>query len=148
MENKQFNIRVYGLLINEKDQILISDESRGGVFFTKFPGGGLEWGEGIKDCLKREFMEELAIHIEVGNHFYTTDFFIASAFKSSDQLISIYYKVQYDHTNALRFEEYPTPFTVSQERFRWKAISNLTEADFTFPIDKLVAKKLREEFTR
>jgi hypothetical protein len=38
---KQFNIRVYGLLINDEQQNLLSDEYRSGFAFTKFPGGGL-----------------------------------------------------------------------------------------------------------
>ena len=46
------NIRVYGIIINDENQVLLSDELRFGNAFTKFPGGGLEWGEGTKDCLK------------------------------------------------------------------------------------------------
>ena len=41
-----FNVRVYGLLINDQNQILISDEQEYGMQFSKFPGGGLEYGEG------------------------------------------------------------------------------------------------------
>ena len=46
MAEKKFNIRVYGLLINDRNEILVSDEFRMGVFMTKFPGGGLKFGEG------------------------------------------------------------------------------------------------------
>ena len=59
MGMKRFNVRVYGILINESDELLVSDELIKGIQFTKFPGGGLEWGEGIQSCLEREFMEEL-----------------------------------------------------------------------------------------
>ena len=52
MENKRFNIRVYGFLIDE-GCILVTDEFRLGIFMTKFPGGGLIYGEGMIDCLKR-----------------------------------------------------------------------------------------------
>ena len=55
---KKFNIRVYGILINQNKEILVLDETRNGYSFTKFPGGGLEWGEGFKECLEREFEEE------------------------------------------------------------------------------------------
>src|SRR5215212_369920 len=87
----QFNIRAYGILINEQQKVLVSDEFIRGSYFTKFPGGGLEFGEGTRDCLKREFMEEMGLNVKVGDHIYTTDFFQISAFNSSHQIISIYY---------------------------------------------------------
>ena len=70
--SKKFNVRVYGIL--EKDNcVLVSDEDRFGKQFTKFPGGGLEWGEGVEDCLIREFKEELSVDIQVNSLFYLTD---------------------------------------------------------------------------
>ncbi len=54
-----FNIRVYGVLINQQNQVLVSDEYIRGSYYTKFPGGGLELGEGTRNCLKREFKEEM-----------------------------------------------------------------------------------------
>src|SRR6478672_4994784 len=89
----KFNVRVYGLLINENDQVLLSDEEEYGFRFSKFPGGGLEYGEGLIDALKREFVEECNAEVEVLEHFYTTDFFIQSAFNDS-QIISVYYIVR------------------------------------------------------
>ena len=56
---KRFNIRVYGIVVNDRNELLVSDELVKGMQFTKFPGGGLEWGEGTQDCLVREFREEL-----------------------------------------------------------------------------------------
>src|SRR5215510_3718455 len=87
----KFNLRVYGILINEKKQVLVSDEYIRGNYYTKFPGGGLEFGEGTRDCLKREFKEEMDLLVEVGEHIYTTDFFQMSAFNPQHQIISIYY---------------------------------------------------------
>ena len=87
----RFNLRVYGILINEKKQVLVSDEYIRGNYYTKFPGGGLEFGEGTRDCLKREFMEEMNLNVEIGDHIYTTDYFQMSAFNPEHQIISIYY---------------------------------------------------------
>ena len=39
---KKFNIRVYGLYINNENKLLLSDEYFGGKFLTKFPGGLLQ----------------------------------------------------------------------------------------------------------
>jgi 8-oxo-dGTP diphosphatase len=94
MNLKQFfNVRVYGLLINDSNEVLISDEQEYGMQFTKFPGGGLEYGEGLTDGLKREFVEECNVEVEIISHFYTTDFFVKSAFNDS-QIISVYYLVK------------------------------------------------------
>ena len=70
-----FNVRVYGILIDDQNRLLVSDEFIRGSYITKLPGGGLEIGEGTRECLVREFMEEAALTINVGTHFYTTDFF-------------------------------------------------------------------------
>src|SRR3954464_15284708 len=86
-----FNVRVYGILLDSKKRVLVSDEFIRGNYFTKFPGGGLEFGEGTKDCLKREFKEETNLDVTIGEHIYTTDFFQISAFNNVDQIISIYY---------------------------------------------------------
>jgi mutator protein MutT len=137
-----FNIRVYGILINENGEVLLSDERRFGKYFTKFPGGGLEFGEGVKDCLIREFQEELGIAISVGDLVYLTDFYQVSAFNEEDQLISIYYKVftrEFDH---IRAKSIPFDFEGDAiESHRWISLTDLTEKDVTFPIDQFVVRK-------
>jgi ADP-ribose pyrophosphatase YjhB (NUDIX family) len=141
----KFNIRVYGLLLNEHNQILLVHEQINDFKFTKFPGGGLEFGEGIADCLIREFKEETGLDIEVVGHFYTTDFFQTSAFKPNDQLISVYYKVEAksDWRNVrLDEHEINTGNRTEYLRFEWVDLNNLTPDMLTFPIDKLVCEML------
>lgn len=140
--SRKYNIRVYGILINEKQEVLVTDEFRMGMKMTKFPGGGLEANEGIADCLKREWMEELGLEIEVVKHIYTTDFYIKSAFNDA-QLISIYYEVKLlkkaqiaTKVGAFDFDEESDGAQI----FRWLSLDKMTESDFTFPIDQLVAK--------
>jgi 8-oxo-dGTP diphosphatase len=138
---KQFNVRVYGLLINEHNEILVSDEQEYGMQFTKFPGGGLEYGEGMTDGLKREFVEECNAEVEILSHFYTTDFFVKSAFNDS-QIISVYYLVKNIYPLQLNFKTKVFDFDGEVEplqSFRWNKLSEMTEDDFTFPIDKYVA---------
>ena len=55
---RQFNIRVYGLVINEGKEVLLTDEYLLDRKMTKFPGGGMHFGEGPEDCIKREALEE------------------------------------------------------------------------------------------
>lgn len=138
-----FNIRVYGLLINDKKEVLLSDEERNGFQFTKFPGGGLEWGEGIHDALKREFKEELNLEITIKDLFYLTDFFQVSAFNPKDQLISIYYTVTCDSFENIKAKQ-EKKFKVQNESHRWVKLSKLESSDMNFPIDKLVVEKLHQ----
>jgi len=142
------NVRVYGLLINEDEQVLISDEQEYGMRFSKFPGGGLEYGEGLIDGLKREFIEECNAEIEVLSHFYTTDFFVKSAFNES-QIISIYYLVRNPAPLNLNIKTLPFDFGSDMgtlQAFRWIAISELKEENVTFPIDQHVVKLLKKHY--
>jgi 8-oxo-dGTP diphosphatase len=145
MTQKQFNIRVYGLLINDKNEILISDERRFSSSFTKFPGGGLEWGEGTSETLVREFNEELNIDIEVGELFYVNDFFQVSAFAKNSQIISFYYFVKHK-SNDFKLKEYNLPLLEDGEFFKWINLQELHPDLFTFPIDKKVCALLMEKF--
>lgn len=140
------NVRVYGLLVNDNSEVLISDELEYGMQFSKFPGGGLEYGEGLIDGLKREFMEECNAEIEVLSHFYTTDFFVKSAFNES-QIISVYYLVKNVNPLDLSFKLIPFDFGAEAVQvFRWVKISGLKEEDVTFPIDQHVVKLLKEQY--
>lgn len=140
-----FNVRVYGLLINEANQILLSDEEHQTVRFSKFPGGGLEYGEGLIDALKREFMEECETEIEVLEHIYTTDFFEKSSFNES-QIISIYYLVKPLQPLKCRISATAFDFTRDtpvKQSFRWMPVAGLTKTDVTFLTDQIAIQKLQ-----
>ncbi|MGJ7031416.1 NUDIX domain-containing protein [Niabella hirudinis] len=147
MTLKSFNIRVYGILVNEKKQVLVSDER---ICFnnreiTKFPGGGLELGEGTRECIVRECKEEMNAAVEVADHLYTTDFFQQSAFNDEHQLISIYYIVRpvtplpYGVNNGA--PAYPETIT---ENFRFVDWEHFSADVMTLPIDKIAAAILKE----
>ena len=150
-----FNLRVYGILINEKNQVLVSDEFIRGNYYTKFPGGGLEFGEGTRDCLKREFKEEMDLTIEVGEHIYSTDYFQLSAFHPEQQIISIYYYVEALEAIKAPLREKEFDFDEEQlkiyrdsgetETFRFVNWDNFSEASVTLPIDKIVAAMIKEK---
>jgi mutator protein MutT len=141
---KKLNVRVYGILINDKNQVLVSDERIKQQKITKFPGGGLEFGEGTMDCLKREFMEELNLKIEVITHFYTTDFFQRSAFHADHQIISIYYLVKSSETETIKKQFDFTHLVNDEQLVRWINIDSISENEFTLPIDKIVAEMIRK----
>ena len=143
-----FTIRVYGILINDKNQVLVSDEIIADKLFTKFCGGGLEYGEGTIDCVKREFKEEMNLAIEVNKHFYTTDFFQPSAFKNSDQVLSVYYLIQALETvsehlfqNEVDIEKIKQ--SELQQLFRWIDWEDFGPNIFQLTIDKVVAGMIK-----
>lgn len=148
-----FNLRVYGILINDMRQVLVADEYIRGGLYTKFPGGGLEFGEGTRDCLRRELKEELGIDAEIGEHIYTTDYFQMSAFRPTDQIISIYYFAKQLEELKVPIRTRPFDFDESQmeiynktgetETFRWIDWDQLSEDTVTLPIDKIVVKMIK-----
>jgi 8-oxo-dGTP diphosphatase len=150
-----FNIRVYGILLDENKRVLVSDEFIRGHYYTKFPGGGLELGEGTRDCLKREFKEEMDLDVGIGDHIYTTDFFQMSAFNPEHQIISIYYfaKALGPITSPLRsrpfdFDEREMNLyraTGETETFRFINWEDFSEYSVTLPIDKVVARILKKD---
>jgi len=145
-----FIIRVYGLLLNEEKEILLTDEFQMDMKMSKFPGGGLEFGEGAIDCLKREMAEECnGQEIENIRHFYTTGFFQKALFFENHQLISIYYTANLKTPVKFKISNKSFDFeklTNGNQSFRWVKIKSLQEAELSFPIDKFVVNKLREHY--
>ena len=149
----RFNIRVYGILVNEQKQVLVSDEYIRGNYYTKFPGGGLEFGEGTRDCLKREFKEEMDLDILVGDHIYTTDYFQMSAFNPDHQIISIYYFATALEAIKAPLRDKPFDFDDQQlrvyeekketETFRFINWDDFSAESVTLPIDKIVATLIK-----
>jgi 8-oxo-dGTP diphosphatase len=150
-----FNIRVYGILVNEKHQVLVSDEFIRGAYITKFPGGGLEFGEGTRDCLAREFMEEMNLKVKVTDHIYTTDFYQQSAFNAAHQIISIYYFAKALEPITAPLRSKPFDFDAAQlkmyeetgetETFRFIDWEDFSEEIVNLPIDKIVAKIIKDK---
>jgi ADP-ribose pyrophosphatase YjhB (NUDIX family) len=152
--SNMFNVRVYGILLGDNKKVLVSDELIRGEHYTKFPGGGLEFGEGTRDCLKREFKEEMDLDVKIGDHLYTTDFFQMSAFNPEHQIISIYYFAEALEPIRVRLSEIPFDFDEQQlkvyaekketETFRFIDWDVFNEESVHLPIDKVVAGLLKK----
>lgn len=132
---KRFNIRVYGIWL-QNERVLVSEEQIKGKSFVKFPGGGLEFGEGIADCLKREWLEELGMEIKILEHFYTTDFYQPSLFDDS-QVVSIYYLIEPVHEESYILNRN------EHEHSYWLKLEDVSADTFPLPIDKRVAQMLK-----
>jgi len=144
MDHERFNVRAYGILLRD-DCVLISHELVAGRIIAKFPGGGVEFGEGPKQTVEREFMEEAQAQVRVTAHFYTTDFYLPSAFDPRDQVLSIYYMVASDAQLGLPMGSSPPSDADVREHHQllcWHPLSQLTASALTLPADKVVARML------
>jgi len=151
-----FNVRVYGILLGENKKVLVSDEFIRGDYYTKFPGGGLEFGEGTRDCLKREFKEEMDLDVKITDHIYTTDFFQMSAFSAGQQIIAVYYFAEALEPIKAPLRTKPFDFDERElkiyeekneiETFRFIDWDLFSEDSVTLPIDKVAAKIVKENF--
>ncbi len=142
-----FNVRVYGFLVNDNRELLISDEREYGVQFSKLPGGGLEFGEGLIDGLKREFLEETGASVDVHEHIHTTDTFIQSAFNDS-QLIGVYYRVKLSSPILHAIRVNPFDFAGEGEplqSFRWISLAAFNENELTFEMDRQAVDKFLKD---
>lgn len=137
MKIDKINVRAYAACIQD-DKILVLDEYYAGTPLVKFPGGGLELGESLTECLKREFMEELNLEIEVKNHLYTQDDFLASRFRTNEQLLTVYYHVNILNIENLRIVD------PSIQSVNW--ISLTQKNPMVLPMDIRVYDMLQEKF--
>lgn len=133
-----FNIRVYACVIKDR-KILTLYEQYTGKALLKLPGGGLEFGEGLKECLHREFLEELDVKIEVGDHFYTQEDFLVSKFKNNEQLLTNYYLAEITDGQEIKIMD------ESIHKVDWTSLDS-EENPFTLPIDRIVFEKLQKKF--
>ncbi|HRN95304.1 MAG TPA: NUDIX domain-containing protein [Chitinophagales bacterium] len=153
MNITRFNVRIYGVLKNSLNQILVSDElvKKGSLRVTKFPGGGLEFGEGLREALQREFFEETQVKVQVKEHIYTSDFFVPSAFDNDSQVIAVYYWVDCLEWQQIKVTEKKFDFNVPKgtetESFRWvEAHEMKNETDISLPTDAAVLKIITSLF--
>jgi len=145
---KYFNIRIYAIIMKGRYKVLLSDEYMMDMKMTKFPGGGMNLGEGTADAIRREAMEEFHQEIEIISHYYTTDFFQRSMFFRDHQLISIYWLARF--TEPIKFRISVKPFDFSEmkngnQSFRWGDLRELQPEDLTFPIDRTVLNMLKKD---
>ncbi|HUC89083.1 MAG TPA: NUDIX domain-containing protein [Candidatus Paceibacterota bacterium] len=69
---KQFRIRARAIIIHDGKLLIV--KLRKNDDFYCLPGGHLEYGESIKECMNREIIEELGISPQIGRLLYINNF--------------------------------------------------------------------------
>lgn len=71
-ETKKIVVRTRAVIVHEGKLLLVRHHHD--TSFAALPGGNLEWGEGVKECLRRELVEELGAQPEIGRLLYVNTF--------------------------------------------------------------------------
>lgn len=89
---ERFNARCYALICSDKGRLLVLKERWRGVDLQKLPGGGLELGEGMLECLDREISEEFESSQSLTwAHFHCPTHCFSSQFRPEEQLLLNYF---------------------------------------------------------
>lgn len=136
MINK-INVRVYAAIVKDR-KVLVLHEEYVGEQLMKFPGGGLEFGESVLECVQRELEEELNITVKNIEHLYTQEDFLVSKFRSSEQLLTIYYLADMVDENELLIMD------PCIEKIEWVSLES-EENPFPLPIDQIVFDVLKKK---
>jgi len=104
-ENPKIHLGVYGLCMRD-DKILVIKKSRGAyINLYDLPGGRLEFGESIEECLKREYNEEIGVGINIikliGVFEYQCDY-LKRGIMTHLHHVGVYYLVDIDSVDIRR----------------------------------------------
>ncbi len=112
---KQIGIAV---IWNQSGQILIDRRKTSGTMggLWEFPGGKIEAGETVAECIIREIREELAIEIAVGAHLIAIEHTYPNF-----QLTAIVHHCQ--HISGI-------PQPIESEEVRWVNVGDLSQYQF------------------
>ncbi len=140
----KFNVRVYALIVNGH-KLLVSKEQIDHIKMFKFPGGGLEFGEGLKDAILRELKEELKLTPLKIEQFYISESFVQSQLRDNEQVLAVYYRIWYKGDLELRSIEQATTFgSKNNLSFEWRNLDDTLLKVLSFDTDKEALTRLIE----
>jgi len=101
-------------------------------------------------------LDRMNLHVAIGEHIYTTDFFVESAFNVAKQILAIYYFATALEPIKVPLRTVPFDFDEGQlkiyseleqtETFRFINWDDFSADSVTLPIDKIVASWIKEKY--
>lgn len=96
-ENISFRPSVYGLIVKDGEVLVLENITNKLLWL---PGGGVEINEGIEEALKREFLEETDIQIQIGKFlFFHENFYYSHKNKEAYHALLFFYECLPFQTN-------------------------------------------------
>lgn len=92
MDDKKLRVGVYGVLIKE-NMVLMTRTKSGSRWIYNFPGGGIDFDEGLCEALVRECKEELDADVIVRNEIYTTKKLYTHSDFPNYYMFNLYYMI-------------------------------------------------------
>lgn len=146
-EVESFNVRSYAVILRGRE-VLLSEEIYPGCTFPiiKFPGGGVNLGEGPVEALRRELREEAGLEIWVGQVLHVGRGFVKSYFNET-QVISLYWYAGFlDHEPDLT--DWQQEADGPRYRFYYIDIDLLDAKSLTFQNEREMACLLKDQIDR
>jgi len=98
-ESKKIIVRCRAVIIHEGKMLVVKHAHD--ASFTAFPGGKLEYGEGVVECMERELTEELGVRPDVGRLLYVRSFINTDGVQSIEFFFEIKNGADYTNTEEL-----------------------------------------------
>lgn len=99
-EDKKIVVRARGIILC--DGKLLTVKHPHNTSFCVLPGGHLEWKEDIKECLRREIIEELGVNPDIGRLFYINNFIDGDDLQSIEFFFEITNGNDYKNTKNIK----------------------------------------------
>lgn len=134
MRNENERITTAGICIKDKKVLIGKRINKGSIGNSwEFPGGKNRWGESVEETLKREYMEELGVEIEVHELLATHEFV--------NKEVNYHLKA---HKIILK-DNNPKFTLLVHTELRWVNFDELDSYDFA-PSDLAIIKKIKGKY--
>lgn len=101
MKNIYIRLGVYAVIVNDKNEILLTKTQSGTRLIYNFPGGGVDNGEGFADALRRECQEELGAEVAISTLLHSSKQLYPHSDFPYSRMFNLYYEVTLNEPNKI-----------------------------------------------